>query len=98
MRKKSNSHFYKGGKSCINKNKRSLNNENELGKTLRVFLFFLPFKKKNNGYSSLVRPALEVIFNIPIVIKPARAIPKRTISDSIKVNHNMDSLYLFSFG
>jgi len=34
-------------------------------------------------YSSLVRPALEVIFNIPIVIKPAKAIPKRTISDSI---------------
>jgi len=37
--------------------------------------------KKNNGYSDIVLP--EVIFNIPIVIRPARAIPKRTISDSI---------------
>jgi len=54
-------------------------------------------KKKIMVYSSLVRPALEVIFNIPIVIKPAKAIPKRTISDSIKINHNMDTLYPFSF-
>ena len=54
-------------------------------------------QKKKMGYSSLVRPALEVIFKIPIVIKPARAIPKRTISDSIKINHNMGILYPFSF-
>ena len=54
-------------------------------------------EKKIMGYSSRVRPALEVIFKIPIVIKPAKAIPKRTISDSIGINHNKDSLYLFSF-
>jgi hypothetical protein len=38
-----------------------------------------------------------VIFNIPIVIRPAKAMPKRTISDSIKVNHNKGILYYFSF-
>ena len=54
-------------------------------------------KKKIMVYSSRVRPALEVIFKIPIVMRPAKAMPRRTISDSIKVNHNKDSLYLFSF-
>ena len=49
------------------------------------------------GYSSLVLPAEDVIFNIPIVIRPAKAMPSRTISDSIKINHNMDTLYPFSF-
>ena len=65
---------------------------NRLGK-----IVLIPIKKKNMGYSSLVRPALEVIFNIPIVIRPAKAMPSRTISDSIKLNHNMDILYPFSF-
>ena len=55
-------------------------------------------QKKIIGYSSLVRPALEVIFKIPIVINPAIAvIPNNIISDSIKINHNMDTLYPFSF-
>ena len=30
-----------------------------------------------------MRPALDVIFKIPIVIRPAKAMPSRTISDSI---------------
>jgi len=55
-------------------------------------------KKKDGGYSSLVLPAEDVIFKIPIVIRPAKAMPSRTISDSIKVNHNKDILYPFSFG
>ena len=46
-----------------------------------VKIVLIPIKKKNNGYSDIVLP--EVIFNIPIVIRPARAIPKSTISDSI---------------
>ena len=45
--------------------------------TIDVNIYF----EKKNGYSDIVLP--EVIFNIPIVIRPARAIPKRTISDSI---------------
>jgi len=53
------------------------------------------FEKKNNGYSDIVLP--EVIFKIPIVIRPARAMAKSITSDSIKVNHNMGILYPFSF-
>ena len=40
-------------------------------------------QKKNGGYSSLVLPAEDVIFKIPIVIRPAKAMPSSTISDSI---------------
>ena len=55
------------------------------------------FKKKIMVYSSLVLAELAETFKIPIVIRPAKAMPSRTISDSIKVNHNMDTLYPFSF-
>ena len=49
-------------------------------------------------YSSLLLAELAETFKIPIVINPAIAvIPNNIISDSIKVNHNMDTLYPFSF-
>ena len=59
--------------------------------TIGVNIYF----EKKNGYSDIVLP--EVIFKIPIVIRPARAMAKSITSDSIKVNHNKDILYPFSF-